>query len=446
MSVIITIFMLLTVFPIYFTFLPKMAWHVIYIGVPLLYLLINLDIIQKKLLRIEFLKYYQLFFSIFSISVVYSLVRIIFSTEGITYLNNYVLMLSGIVKFLAILTFIDKNRDTEDTLLENFIKYYVFAVCIYVACSVLFLFLPDLKFLWQGFIHTESLNERFIDNINSAGLYVTRFGLQGWSGFSASVFCSVGIWLNLIMLNNFKSSIFYFFSLCILLLGNSFYARSGLIISIIMITLVFLHEYRKIISIKSISCVCFLGTISFIILFIFSDQFYFLDVWYAWLFSPFEAFMEGLSHGTFSLGSSGDVLINKMYYIPQNDMTILLGDGLYTYNGGYYGSTDAGIMRNILFGGVVGTVFYYGIYFYIINSMRRIVVQISKIKFFMFLLVMMVIFFEIKGNPVHLYIGIIVSFISAEIIDERNRNVYMYGRIGRTKEVQHKCCSIILEK
>ena len=64
----------------------------------------------------------------------------------------------------------------------------------------------------------------------------------------------------------------------------------------------------------------------------------------------------------------------------------------------------------------------------------------------MFLLVMMVIFFEIKGNPVHLYIGIIVSFISAEIIDERNRNVYMYGRIGRTKEVQHKCCSIILEK
>lgn len=434
MSVIITIFMLLTVFPIYFTFLPKMAWHVIYIGVPLLYLLINLDIIQKKLLRIEFLKYYQLFFSIFSISVVYSLVRIIFSTEGITYLNNYVLMLSGIVKFLAILTFIDKNRDTEDTLLENFIKYYVFAICIYVACSVLFLFLPDLKFLWQGFIHTESLNERFLDNINSAGLYVTRFGLQGWSGFSASVFCSVGIWLNLIMLNNFKSSIFYFFSLCILLLGNSFYARSGLIISIIMITLVFLHEYRKIISIKSISCVCFLGTISFIILFIFSDQFYFLDVWYAWLFSPFEAFMEGLSHGTFSLGSSGDVLINKMYYIPQNDMTILLGDGLYTYNGGYYGSTDAGIMRNILFGGVVGTVFYYGIYFYIIDSMRRIVVQISKIKFFMFLLVMMVIFFEIKGNPVHLYIGIIVSFISAEIIDERNRNVYMYGRIGRTNK------------
>ena len=69
MSVIITIFMLLTVFPIYFTFLPKMAWHVIYIGVPLLYLLINLDIIQKKLLRIEFLKYYQLFFSIFSTSI-----------------------------------------------------------------------------------------------------------------------------------------------------------------------------------------------------------------------------------------------------------------------------------------------------------------------------------------------------------------------------------------
>lgn len=434
MSVIITIFMLLTVFPIYFTFLPKMAWHVIYIGVPLLYLLINLDIIQKKLLRIEFFKILLIIFSIFTISFVYSLVRIIFSTEGITYLNNYVLMLSGIVKFLAILTFIDKNRDTEDTLLENFIKYYVFAVCIYVACSVLFLFLPDLKFLWQGFIHTESLNERFLDNINSAGLYVTRFGLQGWSGFSASVFCSVGIWLNLIMLNNFKSSIFYFFSLCILLLGNSFYARSGLIISIIMITLVFLHEYRKIISIKSISCVCFLGTISFIILFIFSDQFYFLDVWYAWLFSPFEAFMEGLSHGTFSLGSSGDVLINKMYYIPQNDMTILLGDGLYTYNGGYYGSTDAGIMRNILFGGVVGTVFYYGIYFYIIDSMRRIVVQISKIKFFMFLLVMMVIFFEIKGNPVHLYIGIIVSFISAEIIDERNRNVYMHGRIGRTNK------------
>lgn len=418
MSLIITIFMLLTIFPIYFSFLPKEAWYVIYIGIPFLYLLINFHYINIKLFKLRFLEYYKSIFIAFSISVVYSLVRIIFSTEGITYFNNYVLMLSGIVKFLAILTFIDKNRDTEDTLLENFIKYYVFAVCIYVACSVLFLFLPDLKFLWQGFIHTESLNERFLDNINSAGLYVTRFGLQGWSGFSASVFCSIGIWLNLIMLNNFKSSIFYFFSLCILLLGNSFYARSGLIISIIMITLVLLHEYRKIISIKSISCVCFLGTISFIILFIFSDQFYFLDVWYAWLFSPFEAFMEGLSHGTFSLGSSGDVLINNMYYIPKNDMTILFGDGLYTHSGGYYGNTDAGIMRNILFGGLVGTVFYYSIYFCIVITMRGIALRIPKIKFFSFLLIIMAIFFEIKGNPVHLYIGIIVAFISAVIMDE----------------------------
>ena len=61
---------------------------------------------------------------------------------------------------------------------------------------------------------------------------------------------------------------------------------------------------------------------------------------------------------------------------------------------------------------------YDSIYFCVVITMRGIALRIPKIKFFSFLLVIMAIFFEIKGNPVHLYIGIIVSFISAVIMDE----------------------------
>lgn len=46
------------------------------------------------------------------------------------------------------------------------------------------------------------------------------------------------------------------------------------------------------------------------------------------------------------------MLLNRMLFIP-DFKTILIGDGRYTENELYYMETDAGIMRPLLFGGLI---------------------------------------------------------------------------------------------
>lgn len=425
MLLIIIIFMLLTIFPVYFVFLPKVVWQIIYIGVPIVYLLVNQDIVRNRILKNIHMKRYQIVYMIFSVSFVYSLARIVFSNEGSPYLENYGLMLIGVVKFLAILIFLSKNVVKQNTLLEEFIKCYVLAICVYVAFSVLFLALPDVKLFWQSIVNMEGMNEDLLKNIINDGMYVTRFGLQGWTGFSASVFCSVGVWLNLILLINFKCSSIYTISLFVLLLGNSFYARSGLLISSVMLIIAFFYCYSRVISAKSLVRCFFLSLIagSLFLFFYINDEYFILfNSWQSWLLNPVESFVDGVSHGSFSLGSSGDTLIEDMYYLPKEDYTIFLGDGLYiNSDGSYYGHTDAGIMRNILFGGALGSALYYSIYFYPVKLLNDMGNHILGITVFSAPLVIMMIFFEIKGNPIHLYFGVIYALIFSCSIDYGNK-------------------------
>lgn len=63
-------------------------------------------------------------------------------------------------------------------------------------------------------------------------------------------------------------------------------------------------------------------------------------------------FLENFLNGEKIHTTSTDSLFNNMYYrLPIS--TFLFGDGLYTNSdGSYYGHTDAGYMRNILYGGI----------------------------------------------------------------------------------------------
>lgn len=59
-----------------------------------------------------------------------------------------------------------------------------------------------------------------------------------------------------------------------------------------------------------------------------------------------------LIYGKGTLSSSTDTLMQRHLFIPELKQ-ILVGDGFYFYpQGGYYGGTDSGFLRQILFGGV----------------------------------------------------------------------------------------------
>lgn len=76
----------------------------------------------------------------------------------------------------------------------------------------------------------------------------------------------------------------------------------------------------------------------FVLFVVFPD----LGIYNNWLF-------EFVKNG----GESGstDALFRDMYFLPDME-TLIIGDGKHNVPGGFYGGSDAGYMRNILFGGI----------------------------------------------------------------------------------------------
>jgi hypothetical protein len=64
----------------------------------------------------------------------------------------------------------------------------------------------------------------------------------------------------------------------------------------------------------------------------------------------FEAYYTYKETGRIATGSSDVIIYNHYYRLP--DKTLLYGDGKFVVKGGFYGYTDAGYMRNALYGGI----------------------------------------------------------------------------------------------
>ena len=120
-----------------------------------------------------------------------------------------------------------------------------------------------------------------------------------------------------------------------------------------------------------------------------------IDAWFDWAFDLVINFINKKTLRT----DSSDVLLNRMLFIP-DFKTILIGDGRYTENELYYMETDAGIMRPLLFGGLIfAFVRYISLYGILLWRMfKRETENPEKIVFFWILL--MCILFEIKGEIV----------------------------------------------
>lgn len=96
-----------------------------------------------------------------------------------------------------------------------------------------------------------------------------------------------------------------------------------------------------------------------------------------------------------------------MVFMPEWN-TILFGDGYFVYDGSYYKNTDSGIIRNILFWGIVGWILSYVTTLYSIVSVKR------KDKFLCLLILFVFAAFEYKGD---VYYEFIVLFLSASFVD-----------------------------
>lgn len=110
-----------------------------------------------------------------------------------------------------------------------------------------------------------------------------------------------------------------------------------------------------------------------------------LLTWQEWAFS----FIKQLFIDKEVTDYSATHMVEDMYYMPKTD-TFLFGDGMYTNsNGSYYGHTDAGFMRLLLYGGIIclGLV-----YLFMTNLTFRIIRVSKSIVFKRFVLLTTILF------------------------------------------------------
>jgi hypothetical protein len=107
-----------------------------------------------------------------------------------------------------------------------------------------------------------------------------------------------------------------------------------------------------------------------------------------WAFELLISYMNGEGVVT----ESSNRLIQGMYYIPETLSTIIYGDFRYIDSDGfYYGSTDAGYMRMMLYFGIFGSALFYANYIYFTLSAKSKSIG---------LLALLLLVAEVKGDAI----------------------------------------------
>ncbi|MGX2967140.1 hypothetical protein ACWIW6_03665 [Ursidibacter sp. B-7004-1] len=201
---------------------------------------------------------------------------------------------------------------------------------IIVQAIVGFLALASIPFMIDFALSTNAVFPRFYNSEQEYRLY--NFTSSGF--FQLSLFYVV--LLHFLLAYNDKynniSSIFLFLLLFIGLISG----RTFLMLSLVSIALYFKWRY--------IPALLLFGAICLFLALNFAEHKY-----VAHALEP----LINLVYGKGAVSSSTDTLMEKHLFIPQLKQ-ILIGDGYYfAPQGGYYGGTDSGFLRQLLYGGIV---------------------------------------------------------------------------------------------
>lgn len=389
-------------FPVYVTFVPDVINQVIYNGIPILYIIYNQKNLRchfnkcvhsKWFLGICFVSFFTIIWAMISLALNDSKDYSYFMKLFIVFRRIYV---SIFLFFLA--TSVMPKKDSFVAFCYCWGWSIVF--CVTFTCVVLLI--PDFRMWYQPLV---AYNQK-ADSFTDIAMYITRFSIGGYAGFGQSIICSCSFLFSLYLIyKQYKVGILF---LLFSLLGNMFYGRFGIILSLF----IFLFMFIRTLSFKRFFReIVITGTI--IITFYVSLEFInnpVLDAWKLWLLEPVEAFFTSLELGQISFGSSGDKLAYGMYFMPSFD-TLIFGDGRYlNVDGSYYMHTDAGYMRGMLYFGVIGLLFLYGIYFLLCLWGIHRSSEIYK-KYMCEVILLLLFLEEYKGDAYELFFGVIVAIV-----------------------------------
>lgn len=360
-------------------------------------LLNNADFIMLFKNMLSAKKYVKKMIIVFFVTVIMSIIMpILHSTYDFSFFSHVIgEEMTYTIKVLFLLLLTKRCLIKKHNLACSFMHFFSGGMCFYVGFTIFFLLFPSLKATWVSLIIDSEKNQV----LSLYRTYITRYGISGFSGFKVTYYCTIAVIFVLFCLTErslpFKKKKLYF-RLFILLIGNMFYGRSGLVCSAVCILLAMSYHLfiQKRVQLL-FSIFLFILIVVFAIAFLRKNNSMF-ETWYNWFFEALGNFFET---GKLSTGST-DALFG-MYFLPSLK-TMIVGDGFYTnpYGKGYYMGTDVGIMRQILFYGVGGLICAYMVPIYGMIGIKKMGVPRSY-QLLSLLLCLQMIMFELKGEVAH---------------------------------------------
>jgi hypothetical protein len=293
------------------------------VGVSVVLMLIFMIVILAKGKHARFLSVWNTFSPIFYLHIVaflYISLRVLFG--GV---EDPGIMLAGaksFIIFFAIFLYWVLFEYVDDHAPELVINVFFFnAIICFVAGSI-----PEILNIVRVF-QNEALTEESQISYRNAFL-------------SGSGFFSVGTAYGL----TFLFSIYVFFvkakkfsyirggQLILISVAGFIAARTSILAVLLGLTLLLILKIQSLVKVILISLVP-------IFIFILTPE---LHLYNSWLF---ELFQNGLE------GDSASALRDSMYFSP-TVFTLIFGDGKHNIAGGFYGGSDIGYIRNILFAGI----------------------------------------------------------------------------------------------
>lgn len=403
-----------------FTFLTYIVVYVI----PIMYLVFNIRWLRSILNRIRYSRigYTVIILCVLLlVSVIYPVVHGTFDFSYIFLYWRYFFLI--LLKSVFLAAVYEKNISKTDTV--GYVECFLYALCLYVVFTAITLLVPPLRNWLVS--HLYMTPKEYTDSLDP--VYVTRFGWSGFAGFGMTIYCSIGVILACGMVLRslgINKQIKYLCLMGVLLIGNMFYGRSGMLVSLFCIFFTFLKLYikkaKKAILIIIASACTIVGMIV-----VLKDHNPQIQTWYRWCFSLMVSFLETGKATDGSLRT----LTSQMYWLP-SIKTILFGDGYYTMNGRYYMHTDSGIMRPIL---------YYGLPFYLLGIcgvlncysclkhefVKRHFLSSKDAAFFVMLLFFSTCLFEFKGEAYYLFICVLLPIILIDTPHNANLGLIAKG-------------------
>lgn len=372
--------------------------NILTIGVPVVYLMMNRNLLHSINTRQS-----RIFLGIILMIILSVLVPFLKDTNDYSYLYITTYFFRKLLVYLFIICLIIKKHGSEKAF--YYLMYYFSLVhLIFVLGTLLLVLLPSAQNVWFSIFKKEASSSALLTSFG----YTFRFGWQGFAGFRLTLYCTLGAIFSLYLGFGTKPRVIntrqFLMTFLGCVVGNMFYGRSGLLVTLIVTLIAVVYWNRK--NLKRLLAFIGIAIIFVLSVGLLKDVPVFSD-WYVWMSRPI---LNLLSTGDFDNQSFDTLRTMSQIEIPPE--TVVFGDGKYTDDGHYYMTTDVGYMRNVFFWGLFGVIISYGLTLYSIFHLR----EISKLLVLQFLIVFVI--FEYKGAVYYEFIPLLFSIDFAFMLAE----------------------------